>query len=491
MSRDEHPTRTTRTGTRVVVAARETDAQPDTTEIRGLARAAGHEVVGEVTQQRAADPTYGLGRGKAEALMRRVADRDADAVVYDGELTPGQTFSLGELLPPGTDVIDRTRLVLDLFAEGASSRVATLQVELARLRYEKPRLAEGIARDVADETRFHDEGDKRVLDVERRIDSIRRELAEISDDRAARREQRRAAGFDLVAIAGYTNAGKSTLLNRLADDLELDSAAGESNATTARPTDDTDSDTADGSGVETDAGTDPDIESTVTVANRLFETLDTTTRRATVDGRRLLVTDTVGFVDELPHRSVESFAATLDSVRNADVVLLVVDATDDPSAFRRKLRTSLDAIDDPDGAIVPVLNKVDRVERTAIERRAEAVTELRSSPSGDDGRGDDGGDRSGTPSRASLGALRDPVPVSAIEGDGVDALTEALVDELPTARTTLNLPNSGATQSVLAWAYDRGDVEAVDYEGDRVRIAFAGAPSVVDALERKATGVEE
>ena len=472
MSRDTQPTQSTRTGARVVVAAREADAEPDPTEIRALARAAGHDVVGEITQQRRADPTYGLGRGKAEDLMRRVADLDADLVVYDGELTPGQTFSLGELLPPGTRVIDRTRLVLDLFAEGADSRVAALQVELARLRYEKPRLAEGIAREVADENRFHDEGDKRVLDVERRIEAIERSLEEITDDRAARREQRRENGFDLVAIAGYTNAGKSTLLHRLADELDLEAAAAET-------------------GAATDSAA--DLTATASVADQLFETLETMTRRATIGDRRTLLTDTVGFVDALPHRSVKSFTATLDAVRNADLVLLAVDATDDPEAFTRKLRVSIEAIADTDGPILPVLNKIDEVDAATLQARIETVAEVRASLASDQpaecgGDTEPTGDARTDPVPAA-DALRDPVPISAIQGSGVELLESAIVDELPTARTTLDLPNTGATQSLLAWAYDHGDVDSVAYDGDRVRVEFAGNPSVVETMERKAAAL--
>jgi len=497
MTRDENRSQLTdprRTEHQAVVAARDADDQPDTTEIRGLARAAGYEVVDAVTQQRAADPTYGLGRGKAEKLMRRVAETDADAVVYDGELTPGQTFSLGELLPPGTDVLDRTRLVLDLFAEGADSRAASLQVELARLTYEKPRLAESIARDVADETRFNDEGDKRVLDVERRIETIERELAEITDDRAARRAQRREEGFDLVALAGYTNAGKSTLLHRLADDLDVGSAT----AGSAPGDPDPGSDAA----AAPSSSPHADVDATASVANRLFETLDTTTRRATVGGRRLLVTDTVGFIDDLPHRGVESFAATLDSVRNADVVLLAVDVTDEPAAFGRKIRTALDAIASPDGPVVPVLTKVDRADPATVANRTGTVSELRTAEGA--GAGDPDSDAAVDPdakpdpdagderpvANAARDALREPVPVSAVAGEGVDALEATVRDVLPTERVTLDLPNTGATQSLLAWAYDHGDVEEVAYEGDRVRVAFAGNPSVVETATRKAARIE-
>jgi len=437
---------------RALIASRDADVHPDTDEIRGLARAAGYEIVGEVTQRRREDPTYGLGRGKAEELMRRASAEDIDAVIYDGELSPGQTASLSDLLPDDVEPIDRTRLVLDLFAEGAGSRAAELQVELARLRYLKPRLRELIARDYATDLRYHNEDDRRVLDVERRIEDARRALDEVTETRSERREQRRREGFDAVAVAGYTNAGKSTLLRRLADDIDGTAAA----------------DTG-------DTATLPDIDETVTAADRLFETLNVTTRRATLGGRRALVTDTVGFVDALPHRSVRSFRATIDAVRDADAVLLVVDAADDPETVRDCVRTTLSAVEETDGAVIPVLNKADLLDDRALRARREALA------AATDGLAADG--------YAVADALEAPVTASARSGEGVDAIRNAVREALPTAETTLRLPNSGETQSLLSWAHDRGEVREVDYEPDGVVIDFAGRQSVVAEAERRASDI--
>ena len=447
---------------RALIAARDADSHPDTDEIRGLARAAGYEVVGEVTQRRREDPTYGLGRGKAEDLMRRASTEDVDAVIYDGELSPGQTASLSDLLPDEVEPIDRTRLVLDLFAEGAGSRAAELQVELARLRYLKPRLRELIARDYATDLRYHNEDDRRVLDVERRIEDTRRALDEVTETRSERREQRRQEGFDAVALAGYTNAGKSTLLRRLADDIDAPAAADTGD------TDDTAADTG-------DTAAPADIDETVTVADRLFETLDVSTRRATLGGRRALVTDTVGFVDALPHRSVRSFRATTDAIRHADAVLLVVDAADDPAAVRDRIRTSLSTVEETDGPVIPVLNKADLLDDGELRTRREAISAA-AADLADDG-------------HAVGDALEAPVPASARSGEGVDAVRNAIREALPTAQTTLRLPNTGETQSLLSWAYDRGEVRDVDYGPDGVAIDFAGRPSVVAEAERRASDV--
>ncbi|MDB2245567.1 50S ribosome-binding GTPase [Halorubrum ezzemoulense] len=447
--------------TRAIVAARSEDDPPDTTEIRELAAAAGYAVVGEVTQRRREDPTYDLGRGKAEELMRLAADADAEAVIYDGSLSPGQTFSLGDLLPTGTAVVDRPRLALELFADAADSRAADRQLELARLRYELPRLREAVARDASEDVRLRPEGDSRVLDVEKRIESAERALDEIADDRAARRAERRDAGFDLIALAGYTNAGKSTLARRLADEVDdPDFGAGASDRPAAR--------------ADTAAGDPADDAGALAVADRPFETLSTTTRRATVAGRRTLLTDTVGFLDGLPHEAVRSFRATIDAVRAADCALLVVDASDDPAALRRKLSASLSAIEATDGPVVPVLSKVDEVDAdglaSAVEAYETVVAELgpRDAPVAD--------------------ALRSPVPVSVRDESGLGDLADAVADALPTATATVEVQNGGDAQAALSWAYDRAVVAGVEYGGETMAVDLAGRPDVVAEAERRLRG---
>ena len=451
--------------TPAVVAARTDSEPPDTTEIRELAAAAGYAVVGEVTQRRREDPTYDLGRGKAEELMRLAAETDAEAVIYDGSLSPGQTFSLGDLLPPGTAVIDRPRLVLELFADAADSRAADRQLELARLRYELPRLREAVARDASEDVRLRPEGDSRVLDVEKRIESAERALDDITDDRAARRAERRDAGFDLVALAGYTNAGKSTLARRLADEIddpELGDGPGSRESDRA------------GAASRAAEGDPADDAGALAVADRPFETLSTTTRRATVGGRRALLTDTVGFLDGLPHEAVRSFRTTIDAIRAADCALLVVDASDDPTDLRRKLAASLSAIEATDGPVIPVLSKADRVGAdglaTVVEAYEGAVADLnpRDAPVVD--------------------ALRSPIPVSVRDGTGLADLANAVADALPTATASVSAPNGGDAQAALSWAYDRGVVADVRYEGESVAVDLAGRPDVVREAERRLAG---
>ena len=416
-------------GGRAVIAARDADERPDTGEIERLAAAAGFETVTSVTQQRREDRTYNLGRGRAETLAERVAETDADAVIFDGELTPGQHGDLQGLLPDGTALIDRYRLVLEIFADGAGDERAKKQVELATLEYEFPRLRqETEVQSLSSRT----EKGSIVYDVDDRIDRLRTEIQSLSASAADRRAERREQGFDLVAVAGYTNAGKSTLLHRLADDLSL-----------------TDLD---------DAHDDETV--TANTEDRLFETLETTTRRATVEGRRLLVTDTVGLIDDLPHDLVESFSATLGEISDSDVVVAVVDAATDDETFRRRAETTLDVLAGEADRVLPVLNKADLVDDATVARRAETVARLASD-------------------------AERPVAVSATDGDGLGELRDRLRALLPTETARLDLPNTGETQALLSWLHDHGTAN-VDYEGARVVVTFEGRPGVVREARRRA-----
>lgn len=401
-----------------IVASRAADEQPDPTEIERLATAAGYEVVATFTQRRREDAGTWLGRGKAEDVADHAVTTDADAVVIDGGLSPGQYATLVDLLPPGVELLDRYRLVLDIFAEGAGDRRAALQVEAATLGYELPRL-----RQVTEESLLNRATEKGspVLDAERRIDRIEAKLDDLSADARERRERRRAAGFGLVAIAGYTNAGKTTLLHRLATDLSVDDQEPAHH----------------------------DLSTTAPVEDRLFVTLETITRRGAVEDVDVLYTDTVGLIDGLPHDLVESFSATLDEVAAADVVLLVVDATDAPERVREKVTFALDAFDELRGELIVVLNKVDLVDETD------------------------------TRDAAIRGLAPQQVTVSALEGRGIDQLCRRIHDALPIVRETFELENTSATQEFISWAYDHGAVET-RYEDDVVYVTLEARPDIID-----------
>ena len=450
---------TDRSGTRALVAARDAETEPDTAEIRELAAAAGYVVVGAVTQRRREDPTYGLGRGRAEDLMRLAAETDAEAVIYDGSLSPGQTFSLGELLPAGVAVIDRPRLVLDRLATAADSRSADVQFELARLRYELPRLREVAARD-RETVRLRPEGRGRVRDLERRIDALEERLETVTADRSQRRAERRAAGFDLVVAAGYTNAGTSRLCRRLAGSGDSGGADNDGGGADN-----------DGGGADNDGGDTLDPDAADSIADRPFGTVATSTTEATLGGRRALITDTVGFVGGVAHEAMASFRATLEAIRDADCVLLVIDASDDLDTLREKLRVVLGAVGSTAGPVVPALNKADRVDASHLDACADAVAATAAALR------DEG--------VAVADALESPIPTSARDGAGCDDLAAAVAESLPTATTTLTVPYGDGVEAALSWAYDREVVADVAYRPDDVRVELAGRPSTVEAAARR------
>ncbi|MEX2625687.1 MAG: GTPase HflX, partial [Ilumatobacteraceae bacterium] len=259
------------------------DTEASLDELSLLVDTAGADVVAELVQRRdAPDHTWFIGKGKAEELRQLCLAVDADTVVFDNELTPAQQYNLEKLL--GRTAIDRTAVILDIFAQNAHTQEGKAQVELALLRYRLPRLRRGAdaklsqqrggvgARFGGGETRI--EVDRRR--IMRRITKLESELRDLASTRDLQRKQRGRSGLANVAIVGYTNAGKSTLLNHL-----------------------------------TDAG--------VLVEDRLFATLDPTTRRlALPGGEPVLLSDTVGFVRRLPHGLVEAFKGTLEVAARAE-----------------------------------------------------------------------------------------------------------------------------------------------------------------------------
>jgi len=304
-------------------------------ELAQLARTAGLVVVGQAVQRlEHPHPATFIGSGKVEEVAERVAETAADVVVFDDELSPRHQRELEKVLDDGVKLLDRTALILDIFAQHAHTREGTLQVELAQYEYRLPRLtrawthlarqaggrAGGVTGGVGvrgpGETQL--ETDRRVIG--RRIARLKQELEKVRAHRGRYRARRRREGLPVVAIVGYTNAGKSTLLNAL-------------------------------------AGAD------VLVEDRLFATLDPTTRRVELPGGGMaLFTDTVGFIQKLPTQLVAAFRATLEEVTEADLLLHVLDVTH-PQVMRQAeaVRDTLEEIGAAGKLIVSALNKIDRL----------------------------------------------------------------------------------------------------------------------------------
>jgi GTP-binding protein HflX len=424
---------------RAIVAKRVDSGTPDLGDLRELAAAAGYTVVGELTQTRTEDPAYCFGEGKIEELAAFVRRVEADTVIIDNEVGPFQMFNIGQTLPDETEVLDRFTLILDIFGQRAQTRKAQLQVELAELRYELPRAAAKASLAKRDERPgfmgLGEYDESRERDIKAQIANIKRELETIANKEAERRAERRESGFDLVALAGYTNAGKSTLLRQLAAELDVDENADKH----------------------------PDLDTVAESQDMLFTTLGTTTRRAELERREVLLTDTVGFISDLPHWLVESFQSTLESVYRADLVLLVVDASESVQQMREKLVTSHDTLHERNEApIVTVFNKTDLLSAEELDEK-----------------------------RAALSAIApNPITVSGRTGENIETLRRRVEAELPDWKhERLLVPITDETMSLVSWIHDHGHVETESYENEQVLLEFDARRSVIEQARAKAAAL--
>ncbi|GAA3596422.1 GTPase HflX [Nonomuraea rosea] len=406
------------------------DAENSLLELKLLAETAGSEVLDGLIQRRQKpDPATYIGSGKALELRDVVESSGADTVICDGELTPGQLRQLEETVK--VKVIDRTALILDIFAQHAKSREGKAQVELAQLSYLLPRLrgwggnlsrqvggraagGVGIGGRGPGETKI--ELDRRR--IRERMSKLRRQIGGMSTSRDTMRHRRQSREVPAVAIAGYTNAGKSSLLNRI-----------------------------------TGAG--------VLVEDALFATLDPTVRRArTPEGRLFTIADTVGFVRHLPHQLVEAFRSTLEEVADADLILHVVDGSHpDPEGQLSAVR---EVFADIEGASdvreIVVINKADAADQEVIDRIARRE--------------------------------RESIVVSARTGKGITELLALIERELPRLDHEVHLLVPYDRGDLISRAHKEGEVLSVNHVGDGTILHARVLPSLFQELERVGKPVE-
>jgi len=356
-------------------------------ELSELAFVAGYEVVDRITQNiDRLNPDYIFGKGKAKEIKGRIKELQANVVILENKFDAFQLDNLKKMWR--VEIIDRFELILEIFIKKAGTQEALTQIRLAALkkvvgsRYESHRSV--TARNAL-------------------IKKLEKKLELIKKSKDMRRKRRLKSGFDLVAIAGYTNSGKSTLLNAL-------------------------------------------TEAEVEVSGRMFTTLDTTTRSFDAEGRKILITDTVGFISRLPHVLMDAFYATLKEVTDADLVLLLIDCNDSIENIRMKVLASMNtlgAIEAESIPLIPVLNKID------IAQNADEKTDI---------------------VRAIL--RREPVNISAKDQINIDVLRNEILNILETYHFHLKIPNNNEGMSLVSRIHDQTRITEEVFHEDVIEISF-------------------
>lgn len=384
-------------------------------ELTLLARTAGLDVVGQASQQIASpNPKTLIGKGKVEEVKAVAEELDATVILFDDELSPRHGRELEEIFGEHRRVLDRTALILDIFAQHANTHEGSLQVELAQYEYRLPRLTRawthlarqagggggrsggvgGVGLRGPGETQL--ESDRR--EIGHKISHLKKELEKVRAHRGRYRAQRRRARVPVVALVGYTNAGKSTLLNALSD-------------------------------------------SQVYVADKLFATLDPTTRKVQLPGgREALFTDTVGFIQKLPTALVEAFQATLEEIKEAELLVHVVDVTHpNVHAQAEAVLETLEDIEAEHVPILTVLNKIDRLDDPEAAQEA-------------------------------LKDFEDAVAISALHGQGLDEMLAAVGRKLYETLSPIEVLLPYDQGALIALFHEQGQVDRVEHTRKGVNI---------------------
>jgi len=377
-------------------------------------------VVGTVEQVRKPHPKYQIGSGKVREIANLVREKNVERLIFDNPLKPVQAYNLAKAT--GVEAIDRFQLILEIFAKRASTTEAKLQIQLAKLKYElahakeKVRLAKK-----GEQPGFMGLGayevDVYYETVKREIHTIQRKLRKIRKKRSLHRARRLELGFPTVSLAGYTNAGKSSLFNALAQE-------------------------------------------TVQVDNGLFTTLSTTTRLTNFCGKKMLLTDTVGFINRLPITLIEAFHSTLEETIFSDLILLVVDASEPIQTIENKLSCCFETIETIGASGIPLitaLNKIDLLTKENLQQKLESLGDL----------------------------APNPVPISALYAVNLDLLKEEVARHIKAyVQASFSIPLNDETMSFLSWLHMRTHVQSLKYDGDAANVVFEAVPPFANKVKK-------
>jgi GTP-binding protein HflX len=372
-------------------------------------------------QVREPDSRYQIGVGKAEELAQLVQEKQAEKVIFDNPLRPLQSYNLAKATK--VENIDRFELILEIFTKRATTSEAQMQIQLAKLRRDLAQVKEKVRlTKKGEQPGFMGlgsyEADVYFESVKKEVHTIRRKLRKIRGKRVLHRDRRIELGFTSISLAGYTKAGKSSLFNAL-------------------------------------------TQETVPVDTRLFTTLSTTTRLITINNKKFLLTDTVGFIDRLPLTLIEAFHSTLEETIYSDLVLLLVDASEPLPMMKKKLTTCIETIERIGAAGIPtitLLNKTDLIQEKELQEKTEVLKEKATTL----------------------------IPISALRKTNLDQLREEILKILKNyVQASFTISLSKETRPFMAWLYRNTDVKKAEYNENSVHVIFEASPTTAEKVRSR------
>jgi GTP-binding protein HflX len=389
--------------------------------LQALTQTAGYTVVGVLEQTRSPDSRFQIGAGKVEELARMVKETGAQKIIFDNSLRILQVYNLAKATQ--VEVIDRFQLILEIFVQRATTTEAQMQIQLATLQHElrhareKVRLSRGTEQPGFMGLGVY-EADVYRDAIKLQVQTILKKLAVIRTKRVLQRDRRTELGFLSISLAGYTSAGKSTLFNAI-------------------------------------------TAAEVGVDKSLFTTLSTTTRMVEFSNRKFLLTDTVGFIDRLPHSLIEAFHSTLEETIYSDLIVLVLDLDEPLELIEKKLGICQDTVNHLGAGGIPqvtALNKIDCLSSEEIEQKFEALK----------------------------GKVQNPILLSAKKGTSVDVLKAQIVRMLENyVKGSFSVPLTGEVMPFLSWVHEKAEVKKEEFFGDRVEVVFEVNPQVAEQIRSK------